>query len=140
MQPDEYVVLKSDRVAHGGRMANYTDELVLSNKNIILITKGMLGTTKRVDYFSLNSIKNIDGKSQAVASGLKLDVYFLKEQDSFGFPTKKEAKTWEKKIAEMLNGPAVFDYDRDRSIPGAAFVADTLKDTLDTFKGAFKRK
>lgn len=140
LQGDEYVVLKNERVLHGGRMASYSSELVLSNKNIILISKGMLGNTKSVDYFPLNTIKNIDGKSQAIASGSKLDVYFLKGQDSFGFGTKKEAKNWASNISDLLNGPAAFDYDRDRTIPGAAYVADTLKDTLDTFKGAFKRK
>ncbi|MHA7175092.1 hypothetical protein ACX80D_00375 [Arthrobacter sp. Sr24] len=138
--PDEYVVLKSEKVLHGGKISGYTDELILSNKNIILISKGMLGNTKGTEYFPLNTIKNIDGKSQALASGQKLDVYFLKGQDSFGFVTKKEAKNWANNISTLLNGPASFDYDRDRTIPGVAYVADTLKDSLDTFKGAFRRK
>lgn len=138
--PDEYVVLKSEKVLHGGMMSSYTDELILSNKNLILISKGRLGNTKDTEYFPLNTIKNIDGKSQALASGQKLEVYFLKGQDSFGFATKKEAKNWANNISTLLNGPAAFDYDRDRTIPGVAYVADTLKDSLDTFKGAFKRK
>ncbi|WP_154604766.1 MULTISPECIES: hypothetical protein [Arthrobacter] len=122
-------------------MATYTDELVLSSQNIILISKGMLGNTKGIEYFELNTIKNIGGKPQAIASGPKLDVYFLKGQDSFGFKTRREAKAWANSISKLLNAnPEESGTARDRAIPGAAYVADTLRNTLGTFKDTFRRK
>ena len=36
---DEVVILKETGVAHGGVMAIYTDELILTNKKIIRLTR-----------------------------------------------------------------------------------------------------
>lgn len=52
-----------------------------------------------------------------------------------------EAKAWANAISKLLNAnPKESGTVRDGAIPGAAYVADTLKDTLGTFKDTFRRK
>ena len=48
---DEIVITKDVSVAHGGVMAIYTDELILTNKKIICLHKGMFGGTKTIFHF-----------------------------------------------------------------------------------------
>ena len=36
LQPNEAVLLKDDSVMHGGLMSAYTDELILTNLNLVL--------------------------------------------------------------------------------------------------------
>jgi len=40
LQPNESIIMKSDSVCHGGGLAGYTDELILTNLNIVLIRIG----------------------------------------------------------------------------------------------------
>lgn len=141
LRPDEYLVMKSEGVRHGGMMAGYSDELILTNKNIILVSKGFFGNTKGVDYFPLTSVKNIDGKPQAIASGDELEIYFFDRHDSFGFQSKREVRSWASNVASLLNGnPEDIRGAHDQGIPGVAYVAETLRDTVDTFKSSFGLK
>ncbi|WP_416143786.1 PH domain-containing protein [Planococcus koreensis] len=66
LMPNESIILKSKNVMHGGLMANYTDELILTNQNIIHVKKGVFGNTKNVKKYPLNQIKIFNGKSQAI--------------------------------------------------------------------------
>ena len=141
LKRDEYVVMKSEGVRHGGVMAVYTDQLVLTNQNVILISKGILGNTKKIEYFPLASIKNIDDKPQAIASGDKLEVYFVDRYESFELQSKKEVKAWADNVSNLLTGrPDAVRSGQDKAIPGAAYVAETLRDTLDTVKRSLRLK
>ena len=141
LQPNEYVVLKSERVLHGGAMAGYGAGLVLTNQNIVLISKGFFRNTKGIRYFPLGQIKNFDGRPQAIASGQKLEVYFLNGQESFGFESKREVKAWADNISKLLTGSSEdLSSAPGKAIPGAAYAAETLKGTVDTFKHAFGMK
>ena len=141
LNSDEYVVMKSEAVLHGGMMAGYTDGLVLTNQCIILISKGVFGNTKRVERFPLRDIKIIDGRPQAVASEDRLEVYFLHRQESFGFERKKEAKAWAKNVCATLMGSADgLLKAKDKAIPGAEYVAESVKDTFEAVKRPFSSK
>jgi hypothetical protein len=141
LKPDEYVVMKSEGVRHGGMMAGFTKELVLTNQNIILISKGVFGNSKGSEHFPLREVKNIDDKPQAIASGTELEIYFLNRHESFGFRSKRDVNTWAKNISKLLSGDAEsIRTTEGMAIPGAAYVAETLKDTLETVKHSFGRK
>ena len=82
LQPNEVVVLTESNVAHGGLMARYTDELMLTNLNLVLIKKGVLGNGKGVLTFPLSQIKVWEGRAQAIAGKARngtpvLDVFFV---------------------------------------------------------------
>jgi hypothetical protein len=151
LQPNEAVIMKSERVQCGGLLSASTDELLLTNLNIVLVNKGFLGNTKNVQHFPLDQIKLFNGKAQVMVSTQqkrKLEVYFWYGHESFTFVKKKEAKLWAENISKLLKaaaqqsqsadtqaGKKVDTGDVDRTIPGTGFIAETLKDTADTFKG-----
>ncbi|HEX4442070.1 MAG TPA: hypothetical protein VHZ81_00725 [Galbitalea sp.] len=138
LQPNEYVVMKSESVLHGGVMARHSDELVLTNLNIILVSKLGRRITRGIQYFPLNQIKNFGESPQAIASGRTLDVYFTSGQESFGFLSKKEVLAWADNVSKLLTGNSSgFSSGKDMAIPGAAIIAETLKDTVNTFKKSF---
>ena len=126
-------------------MATYTDELILTNQSIIYISKGMLRNTKSVQRFPINQIKMYDNKPQVMLGkqsngSPQLEIYFLNGQENFTFQSdgKKETIKWIDSIYQLLTGYSADIDSRDRPvIPRVEFVAETLKGTIDTFKGAF---
>ena len=143
LQPNESIVMKSDRVLRAGLMTSYTDELILTNLNVILISKGVFGNTKNIQRYPINQIKVFNEQVQAKLgkqrSGLpQLEIYFINGQELFGFENKKEVINWIKNISKLLTGKSVdIDLGPHKTIPGTEFVAEALKGTLDTFKSTF---
>lgn len=146
LQPNESIIMKQERVLHGGRMATFTDELILTNINLVLISKGLLGNSKGIQIIPLKQIKVFNGKAQVLigktSGGFpQLDVYYSSGQDSFGFESKKEAIKWMDNINKLVTGKSiVVDASPGMAIPGSEYIAETLKGTIDTFKGAFGLK
>jgi hypothetical protein len=148
LQPNESIIMKSDRVSHkeGIFSAYYTDELILTNLNIVLISKGAFGNTKNIQTYPVNQIKVFNGQAQAILGKQKtgspqLEVYFLNGQESFGFESKKEINKWVDNINQLVTGnPIDSKTSESKAIPGTEYIAETLKDTVDTFKEAFGLK
>jgi len=153
LQPNESVVMKSDHVRYitsSGFMSpyvdKYTNELILTNLNIILVNKSQFGKTKGVQYYPLNQIKVFDGKASALLSkqrsGLpQLEIYFMQGQEAFGFESKQEVLKWVSNINQLLVGKVVgIDDSDDMTLPGTAQIVEPLKATIDAFKGAFSLK
>lgn len=143
LQANEYVVLKNNRVLHGGSRASYTDELILTNLNIVLIKKGIFNKIKNIQTYPVNQIKVFDGNAQAKLgkqrSGFpQLEIYFINGEETFGFEGKREVLNWIDNISKLLTGnSANLDPGARAIIPGTEFIAETLKDTIDTFKTTF---
>ncbi len=143
LQTNESVIMKQDGILHGGVMAGYTDELILTNLHLVLISKGVFGNTKGIQTFPLNQIKVFDGQAQALldrtgGGNPQLDVYFLNGEESFKFQSKKEVLKWIANINKLVTGnEANANNSSSMAIPGAAYVAETLKGTMDTFKQTF---
>lgn len=142
---DEVVLIKSERVLHGGTLAGYTDTLILTNKYVIYIKRNIWGKAKETKKFPLASIKMYNGKPQAVlnkaANGFPtLDIYFQTSEETFGFQSKSEVIKWCEKINEAITGEKSSIGDDTNSmftIPGTEELARTLKATFDTYKEAF---
>lgn len=97
---DEYVILKESCVRHGF-WAAYTDELVLTSKNILLIKYGLFNNYKETKKFPLDDIVKVNGKPQVIigeaSNGEKqLEVYTKTGMEDFAFQSgdKKTLKTW----------------------------------------------
>lgn len=106
---DEVVILKEENVAHGGRTAQNTDELILTNKKIILLSKGMFGGVKRIYHYPLNQIKVFNGVPQVkqgnTTMGISsLDVYMFSSDESFTFYLGRASaiKTWVSEIQKLF--------------------------------------
>jgi hypothetical protein len=141
LQSNESVIMKCERVLYGGMMTGYTNELLLTNLNLILVKKGLFGKTKNVQNFPVNQIKLFNEKAQAIVSkqqngSPKLEIYFQHGQESFGFESKREAEKLANNIICLLAGEN--EFDTDTTVTGA--IAETLKGTFDTFKGVFGKQ
>lgn len=142
LQHNESLIMKHDRVIHGGVMANFTDELILTNLNLVLVSKGLFGKVKGILTIPLNQIKIFNNQAQVLLGKTsgghpQLDVYYTNGQESFGFESKKEALKWIDNINKLITGKeAEINTSRSMAIPGSEYIAETLRGTVDTFKGA----
>lgn len=148
LQPTEAVLLVDEGVAHGSTLASYTSKLTLTNLNLVLEKKGLLGNSKGVHVFPLSQVKVYDGHAQALIGKKSngrpaLEVYFMNGQELFDFQSggKKKILTWTARINTVVTGqdsPA--GDDPGKALPGAGLVAGVLKDTVGVFKTTFGSK
>ena len=144
---DEAVIIKSDRILHGGAFADFSDDLILTNKRIIYIKKGLFGNTKSVINYPLDSIKVYNNQAQAIVGKIgdgwpALEIYFHDSQETFGFQRKKDILLWVEKINELITGEktTVPETNARLVIPGSEYLAKTIKGTIETYKEAFGMK
>jgi len=148
LRPNEAVLLKDESVMHGGFLSAYTNELMLTNLNLVLLKKGMFGNSKGVLTFPVNQIKVYNDQAQAVIGKATngsdlLEVYFLNGQEKFAFQSggKKKINEWISKINQVVTGvEAPAQQEAGMALPGAELVAGVLKDTLGVFKSKFGSK
>lgn len=148
LDSDEGIVLKKDGVAYN-EAGSYEHELILTNKNIIVIVKGFWGKTKKVVYLPLNQIKVVNNAVQALVGKrsdgtARLEIY-LKNGDtayfSFNTLTRIEETKWANAIIRLLSNEEDDGYNPSTyAIPGTEAVAETIKGTIDTFRTVFNRK
>lgn len=145
---DEVVLLKNNKVLHGGVMSNYTNTLMLTNKRIIFIKKGILGKTKEILSYPLANLKVYNDRAQAMIGKDKnnrntLDLFFISNEESFGFEFKKDIIVWIKKINEVTTGKVLKTEEIEGAntiIPGLEEIASSVKATVDICKDAFGLK
>lgn len=102
LEPSESILIQSISVLceGDGLMPGYTDELILTNMNIIHVSKGIFGNTKRVQKYPLNQVKIINGEAQAImgksTNGTpNLQIYFLNGQVTFKFQKLRQKRNCE---------------------------------------------
>lgn len=151
LEPSESILIQSTGVLYegGGLMTAYTDELILTNLNLIHVSKGVFGNTKRVQKYPLSQVKIINGEAQAImgksTNGLpNLQIYFVNGHVAFKFQNsgKREIVKYVKEISRVLIGkePSRNSVANQFAIPGSEFVADAIKDTIGVFKGTLGNK
>ena len=134
--------MKQDRILRDGFMANFSDELILTNLNLVLISKGVFGNTKNIQTFPVNQIKVFNNQAQVFLSKTsggypQIEVYLLNGQENFGFESKKIALNWIAKINQLVTGEDVeIGVSAKTAIPGTEMIAEALGGTVDAFKSA----
>ena len=137
LMPNESILLKEVSVAHGGVMAAYTDELILTNLNLICVGKGIFGNNKGIKKYPLHQIKIYDGKPQAMQGKLSngtpaLEVYFMNgATESFSFQSGNK-----KKIEQFIQGISKALGVSNNSFGYETETNDDVDD--DSLIGAFK--
>ena len=144
LMPNESVIMQETSVAHGGAMAMYTDELILTNLNIVCISKGMFGNTKNIFQYPINQIKRFNGRPQTLMNKLSnglpcLEIYFMNgASETFSFQTsnKKIISKWIDAINCIVTGNDIEDksqiYEDDDYDPDT--LAGAFKEVGDQFK------
>lgn len=145
LPPNEVVILKEAEVAHGGVMANYTDDLILTNVNVICVHRGIFQNVKNVFYYPLNQLKQYNGHVQAIFGKVSngdacLELYFANGVESFRFVShnKKTIAQWISSISETLGcGNVTISYD-DLDDDEEDEDEHDSGDDSDSIAGAFK--
>ncbi len=110
--PEESVVRRTDKVGDHAPMGIKNNGLILTNRALIYVKKGMLGKTKEVKRFPLDTIRTSAGKPEVHFSNPDhftptLDVYFDTGEESFKFDWDDEAREWADSITETITGEKV---------------------------------
>jgi hypothetical protein len=141
--PNEAIIMKHEKILHGGVIASFSDELILTNHNLVLISKGVFGKVKNIQVFPVNQIKVFNDQAQVIMSKAKgghpqIEVYFLDGHETFGFESKRDAKNWLKKINQLVIGEDVeVEVFAKTAIPGTEVIADAFGGTIAVFKDKF---
>lgn len=141
--PNESIIMTEGGIYYGGDKANSSHELILTNFNLVLVSKGSFGKTKNVRTFPIQHIKATNNRAQVILSETKsgspqIEIYFVNGVEMFGFDDKNEAITWINKINFLVTGEeTVMDVPTKKVIPGTEMIADALAGTVDVFKNAF---
>ena len=146
----ESVLMENASVHH----RNAIGQLVLTDLNLLHITtkRGVFKTTYATRKYPIKQIKMLNGKAQVFPKGNgEVDIYLMNGRESFEFcnsetffsnkKAEKEAERWTHAINNLLTGEQVeLEISSNSAIPGTEYLAATLRDTIDVFKGAFSIK
>lgn len=66
LQPNEALLCQFDRVSVNSKMGSFTNEIILTNLNLIHVSKGLLGNTKAINKYPVRQIKIHDNQAQAI--------------------------------------------------------------------------
>jgi hypothetical protein len=136
LQRDEAIVDSHDRVHHGGGPPMYNDQLILTNKNLVLVKNGIRSRSRGTFAFPLNQIKLFDGNAQVRVGKLwngtpALEVYFLNGQEVIGFERAKDVGAFAQSINRLITGLDA----PPNSLGGVASITNALVGQVDTLKG-----
>lgn len=127
LEPDERILLKETSVGHGD-WGPGNGELVLTDRALIYVDRGLFGGYKGYTRFRLEEITQVlAGKSPNGSH--QLEVYHTEGQDNFVFGSagKRRSAQWKKAIDEQLSrlGRTVADAP-EREDDGVRDVAEAI--------------
>ena len=149
LQSNEGVVLQETGICYEPNKLStaYTDELILTNLNLIHVRKGVFMGTKGVRYIPLNQVKVIGGKCQALVGKAQnghaiLEIYTQLGTEEFAFRTKakKNAGIWANEISRLVTGRDSENALESQDAPEYDFedtVVGQLKDAFGEVCAAF---
>ena len=149
LQSNEGVVLQETGICYEPNKLStaYTDELILTNLNLIHVCKGIFMGTKGVRYIPLNQVKVIGGKCQALVGKAQnghaiLQIYTQQGTEEFAFQTKakKKAGIWANEISRLVTGRDSENALESQDAPKYDFedtVVGQLKDAFGEVGAAF---
>ena len=149
LQSNEGVVLQETGICYEPNKLStaYTDELILTNLNLIHVRKGIFVGTKGVRYIPLNQVKVIGGKCQALVGKARnghaiLQIYTQQGTEEFAFQTKakKKAGIWANEISRLVTGRDSENALESQDAPEYDFkdtVVGQLKDAFGEVGAAF---
>ncbi|MEW4355150.1 hypothetical protein AB1I63_09965 [Streptococcus pneumoniae] len=137
--PNESIIMQSENVSNG---TLFDSELILTNLHLIVIQKGFFGQTKAIKKLPLKQLKLLNNQPQALSvkkgSEKQLEVYFRNGHEVFQFQERRDTDKWAKNICKVYQQDFTDLEQLGHSfIPGMDLLADSVKDTIDTFKNSF---
>ena len=134
LQPNKTILLHNNRVYRWGNHEFYTDELLLTNFNMIYIRKGFFGRIKNILKYPLDQVKVQNGQVQVrMAKNFRgtpqLQIYFKNTLEFFSFQSrgKKQILKWVGTLHQLLDNPAAQTQPKPESIPLPEIVSVILR-------------
>lgn len=102
LEPDEQILLKTTHVQRG-RWSAHTGDLVLTDRALVYVDRGLLGNFKGYARFGLDEVSQVI-VGEAPDGTPQLEVYHPDGEDEFGFQSggKREVKAWKKAVDRQL--------------------------------------
>ena len=138
LSPEEAVILRTGKIGYGGgfqlpSMFN-SNELILTNKNLILLKKNMFGQTEDTLYFPLSKILMANGRPQVKKSN---DVYFETGMESFRFEWESDIDEWVENIVSVVTGVPVQKKSDLEMMQDALAFAESMTDSVEKIQSVF---
>ena len=139
LQPNEGIIIMSTGVNNGKDFADYNDELILTNMNIVYVDHGFFGQTKGIIAKPVSLIKVYDERAQVhLSDDGKIRIFFKDGQEAcYRFTKgKKEAIKWVNEINKLVTGnPEKVIAEASKSKKGTNNI---LNNSLGAFGGAIE--
>ena len=101
--PGEEIILEGKSCVRHGANSKYTDQLLLTNQNVILVKLGVFCNYKGIERFPLKNIVQVSiGKNQKGEQQLEIHTDSSVEDFAFLSGNIKETKLWGKALKEQL--------------------------------------
>ena len=142
----EVVLLKADRIGYRTRQRSEDRvDLVLTNRRLIFVKRlaKVFGSTKEVVANRIGQIKVFSDQAQVVlGSGTDVEIQLVSGAETVAFESRRAATKWVDTINLLATGreDEVRLNPSGKAISGAVYVSETLRDTVNTFKGVFGPK
>lgn len=149
LESDEAVILQSNNVScTTKKIGSFSDELILTNKNIIYVHIGLFGKPKYIKKYSLEYVKMYNGKPQVLINQCKdgyyeMQIYTVDGQVSFRFVKneKKQISLWIDKITELkVKGEARVNNKGIKGVSVIKNMVELLKETKESLDDSFIKK
>jgi hypothetical protein len=155
LQADEGILLKGNRITHGNQTW-YTDEIMLTNLNLIWTKIGVYGFPKKLHVFPLSQIKILNERAEvrlgesSYNGSPRLEISFMDgKEETFGFSlsaeeAKKEIIKWIKAINKAVTGNDLeFESEQELINTDTSFIGvlgNMGNQIKETFVGASRPK
>ena len=102
LEPGEQILRKTTHVQRG-RWSTHTGDLVLTDRALVYVDRGLLGNFKGYTRFGLDEVTQVLS-GEAPGGSPQLEVYHADGEDEFGFQSngKREVREWKKAIDKQL--------------------------------------
>ena len=101
LEPNEQILLKTAHVQRG-RWSTHTGDLVLTDRALVYVDRGLLGNFKGYTRFGLDEVTQVL-LGEAPGGAPQLEVYYVEGEDEFGFQGgKREVREWKRAIDKQL--------------------------------------
>lgn len=143
--PDETVIKRAEKVGYGTPISTKTNDLILTNKALILVKKNLFGKTKEAVRFPLSDIR-VAGNAVQVklnkpdVGESALDVYFSYGIESFKLVWDTEVEDWIADITETITGvpvPRKTGFENMGDFSELLNMAESMVGTMEHVRHAF---
>ena len=110
LRENEGVILQESRIGNGKMFGGFNDQLILTNLNIIYITRNVFGKVNEIKKLPLSKIKNINNEPQVVTTKnpstnlYQIQIFLTTEQlvAEFSSGGKREINKWQTAIKKQI--------------------------------------